>query len=340
MAETELFAVLPDGTEVQKITLRSGNMRCAVLTYGGTLQSLEVPGTDGEPVDIVLGFDTLEGYGGQTNYIGGLVGRYANRIAKGRFALNGKEYALCANNGENHLHGGQVGFDKRVWTVETLEDDRLTLTLFSPDGEEGYPGNLNVRVTYRLSENALRLDYEAVSDQDTLCNLTNHAYFNLSGHNGSPVTEQELQIFGDFYTPVDEGLIPLGELAPVEGTPMDLRQPQKIGARMFDDFEQLTRTGGYDHNWALSGTAAAKAYCAETGIAMEVETTLPGIQLYVSNFPGDGLAGKGGARYLGRQGFCLETQFYPDSPNQPRFPSAVLRKGELWKHQTVFRFAK
>ena len=340
MAEVTLFDTMPDGSEIQKVTLRAGNMSCSVLTYGGTLQSLTVGG-----VDVVLGFDDLAGYQSQTNYIGALVGRYANRIAYGKFTLNGREYTLATNDGDHHLHGGKVGFDKRLWTVEDLTADRLTLSLFSPDGEEGYPGNLSVRVTYRLTEDALTIDYEVVSDADTLCNLTNHAYFNLSGHDGAPVTEQELQIFGDSYTPTDVGLIPLGAPAPVEGTPMDLRQPRKIGEGMAEEFEQLTQALGYDHNWVLNGEIAtlhpaAKVFCEETGITMEVDTTLPGLQLFVSRFPTPGLMGKGNVPYIGRQGFCLETQFWPDSPNHPDYPQAILRAGEIWKHKAVFRFSK
>jgi len=344
MNQIQFFAVLNDGTVVEKITLRCGDMSCAVLTYGGTLQSLCVPGADGQIKDVVLGFDTLDEYQNQTYYIGALIGRYANRIAGGRFVLNGKEYVLNKNNGENHLHGGNVGFDKRIWTVEMLEDDRLTLSLTSPDGEEGYPGTMQVKVTYRLTGNALCLDYEAVCDQDTICNLTNHAYFNLSGHDGHPVIEQELQILGDYYMPTDCGLIPLGELTPVDGTPMDLRLSQPIGEHIGDDFEQLTQAGGYDHNWVVNEGVGrmrriARAYCEKTGIAMDVETTLPGVQLFVSQFP-DGFSGKGGTPYSHRQGFCLETQFYPDSPNHPEYPSVVLTAGEAWKHRTVYRFSK
>lgn len=338
------FGLLPGGTPVEKIALCRGGMSCAILTYGGTLQALNVPDREGKPVDVVLGFDDLKGYREQTNYIGALVGRYANRIARGRFVLNGEEYVLCCNNGENHLHGGAVGFDKRVWTVDSVEKDRVTLSLFSPDGEEGYPGNLSVRVTYTLTEDALELDYEGVSDRDTLCNLTNHAYFNLAGHGGAPVTGQSIRILGDRYTPTDAGLIPLGELAPVEGTPMDLREAVLIGSGMNADFHQIVQAGGYDHNWAVNGDVGrlrlgARAFCPETGIAMEVETTLPGIQLYVSNFEGEGLVGKNGVRYVGRSAFCLETQFYPDSPNRPAFPQAILRAGEKWTHKTVFRFS-
>lgn len=344
MAEVSVFGYMPDGREVEKITLYRGEMSCSVLTYGGTLQALRVPDGNGRAADVVLGFDTLEGYWDQTSYIGALVGRYANRIAGGRFTLNGEEYTLCRNNGENHLHGGRVGFDKKVWTVECLEDHRLTLSLISPDGEEGYPGTLSVRVTYTLTEDGLALDYEAASDRDTLCNLTNHAYFNLAGHGDTPVTGQILQIFADRYTPTDVGLIPLGELAAVDGTPMDLREGAAIGVGMSTDFPQLVQAGGYDHNWAVNGEVgtlrpAAAARCPETGISMAVMTTMPGLQLYVSNFEGDGLVGKGGARYAGRNAFCLETQFYPDSPNQPGFPQAILRAGDVWSHKTVFQFS-
>ena len=343
MTKRVRFGTMPDGQVVEKITLRRGKLSCAVLTYGGTLQSLRVPDQTGREVDVVLGFDTLEGYWGQTNYIGALVGRYANRIARGKFTLNGREYTLAVNNGENHLHGGQVGFDKRVWTVERMEEDSLTLSLVSPHMEEGYPGTLRAEVTYTLTEEALVLDYRAESDRETLCNLTNHAYFNLAGHGDHPVVHHVLHIFADCYTPTDPGLIPLGLVA-VDGTPMDLREGLAIGAGMGTDFPQIAQAGGYDHNWAVNGRVgtlrpAARAYSPESGITLEVDTTLPGIQLYVSNFEGEGLAGKDGACYRGRNAFCLETQFYPDSPNQPDFPQAILRPGEVWEHRTVFRFS-
>nr|WP_325183484.1 aldose epimerase family protein [uncultured Oscillibacter sp.] len=339
------FGVTPDGAAVELHTLRAGALSCNVLTYGGTLQSLRVPDRDGKPVDVLLGFDSLEPYLTHDKFLGALVGRYANRIGAARFTLNGKAYPLAANdNGVNHLHGGLDGFNRRVWTVESASENRLLLSLFSPDGDQGYPGNLTVQVTYTLTAEGLTIDYRAESGRDTVCNLTNHAYFNLSGHDSGPVLDQTIQIPADRYTPTDPLSIPTGEIAPVEGTPMDLRTPAPIGARIGEDFPQLLQAGGYDHNWIPNGQpgalrTAARAASAVTGVSMEVLSTLPGIQFYTGNYLDGCPAGKGGAPYARRWGFCLETQFYPDSPNQPGFPSCVLRPGETYAHTTVFRFA-
>ena len=334
----EVFGTVEDGKEVHRITLACGRMSCSVLTYGGALQTLCVDG-----IDVVLGFDTMSGYQNQPFYIGALVGRYANRISHGRFSLNGTEYVLATNDGDHHLHGGNAGFDKRLWTVEELSADKLTLSLFSPDGEEGYPGNLKVCVTYRLTENALMIDYEGVSDADTLCNLTNHAYFNLNGHSGGDVSGHLLQICAQRYDPVDSGLIPLGDPILVEGTDMDLRTPQAIGKGMDSDEAQLVQAGGYDHNWLIDGEVgtlrpAASVSASGTELSMCVETTMPGMQLFVSRFSAQGLVGKGDTPYIGRCGFCLETQFFPNSPNRPDVPQALLRAGERMHHRTVFRF--
>ena len=339
------FGVTPDGAAVELHTLRAGALSCNVLTYGGTLQSLRVPDRDGKPADVLLGFDSLEPYLTHDKFLGALVGRYANRIGAARFTLNGKAYPLAANdNGVNHLHGGLDGFNRRVWTVESASENRLVLSLFSPDGDQGYPGNLTVQVTYTLTAEGLTIDYRAESGRDTVCNLTNHAYFNLSGHDSGPVLDQTIQIPADRYTPTDPLSIPTGEIAPVEGTPMDLRTPAPIGARIGEDFPQLLQAGGYDHNWIPNGQpgalrTAARAASAVTGVSMEVLSTLPGIQFYTGNYLDGCPAGKGGAPYARRWGFCLETQFYPDSPNQPGFPSCVLRPGETYAHTTVFRFA-
>jgi len=339
------FGVTPDGAAVELHTLRAGALSCNVLTYGGTLQSLRVPDRDGKPVDVLLGFDSLEPYLTHDKFLGALVGRYANRIGAARFTLNGKAYPLAANdNGVNHLHGGLDGFNRRVWTVESASENRLLLSLFSPDGDQGYPGNLTVQVTYTLTAEGLTIDYRAESGRDTVCNLTNHAYFNLSGHDSGPVLDQTIQIPADRYTPTDPLSIPTGEIAPVEGTPMDLRTTAPIGARIGEDFPQLLQAGGYDHNWIPNGQpgalrTAARAASAVTGVSMEVLSTLPGIQFYTGNYLDGCPAGKGGAPYARRWGFCLETQFYPDSPNQPGFPSCVLRPGETYAHTTVFRFA-
>lgn len=338
------FGVMPDETAVELLTLENGSLSCCVITYGGALQSLTVPDRDGRPTDILLGFDTLEDYLRQDKFLGALVGRYANRIGGACFSLNGKDYPLPANDGKNHLHGGPQGFDKKVWTVEALTENAVTLSLLSRDGEEGYPGNLTVRVTYTLTADALEIDYRAVCDADTLCNLTNHAYFNLSGHDSGPVEEQVIQIFASSYTPAAAGSIPTGELAPVEGTPMDLRRELPIGERIGEEFGQLKLAGGYDHNWVLDGPAgelrpAARAISPRTGIVMEALTTMPGVQFYTGNYLDGCPRGKGGAPYANRWGFCLETQFFPDSPHHPAFPSAILRAGEVYAQKTVYRFS-
>ncbi len=337
------FGRMPDGTQVDKLTLRDGAFSCEIITYGGAVRSLVVPDRNGDPVDVVLGFDTLEDYMAQDKYMGALVGRYANRVGGARFTLNGVEYKLAANDGKNSLHGGNVGFDKQVWTVEGLTGNSATLSLTSPDMQEGYPGTLKVEVTYTLADGALRIDYRAESDKDTVCNLTNHSYFNLSGHDSGSVEGQYIWLNASRYTPAAPGSIPTGEIAPVEGTPMDLRRARPIGEHIDDPFDQLAMAGGYDHNWVIDGwdglfRLAANARSPDTGIAMEVSTTLPGVQFYAGNYLDGCPAGKGGAPYGKRHGFCLETQFFPDSPNKPGFPSCVLKAGEEYRSTTVFRF--
>ena len=345
MTSATPFGRMPDGAAVEHYTLSAGDLSCGVITFGGSLQSLRVPDRTGKPIDVLLGFDTLEPYLSHGKSMGALVGRYANRIGGASFSLNGHAYPLAANNnGVNHLHGGLVGFNKRVWTVEDAGKNRLILSLFSPDGEEGYPGSLTVRVTYTLTEEGLTIGYRAECGGDTVCNLTNHAYFNLSGHDSGPVLDQTIQLLADRYTPTDPLSIPTGEIAPVEGTPMDLRQPAPIGARIGEDFPQLLQAGGYDHNWIPNGEPGtlrpiARAASSVTGISMEVLSTLPGVQFYTGNYLVGCPAGKGGAAYANRWGFCLETQFYPDSPNHPNFPSCVLRKGEVFDHTAAFRFS-
>lgn len=339
------FDKLPDGTDVELLTLKNGNLSCGILTYGGTLQNLIVPDKNGNPTDVVLGYDTIADYQKNPGYIGALVGRYANRIDHARFTMNGKEYPLYANDGVNHLHGGKVGFDKKIWTVEAQTENSVTLSLVSPDGEEGYPGTLKVQVTYRLTEDALELEYEAVSDKDTLCSMTNHAYFNLSGQNSGTHYDQLMQIFAEKYVPVVAGAIPTGELADVAGTPMDFRKPTPIGQDIRSDFHQLQLTGGFDHNWCIDNAdgslrVAAKTHSPKTGITMTTETTKPGIQFYAGNYMFEITSkGKGGAAYDTHWGFCLETQYYPDSPNQPSFPSAWLAAGEKYTSKTVYRFS-
>ena len=339
----EFFGRMPDGTQVDRITLRDGPCSCEIITYGGAVRSLIVPDRDGRPVDVVLGFDSLEDYMAQDKYIGALVGRYANRIGGAKFTLNGVEYPLYKNDGENSLHGGLVGFDKQVWTVEALTDNSVTLSLVSPDMQEGYPGTLRVEVTYTLADGALRLDYRGSADRDTVFNPTNHSYFNLSGHSTGSVESQDIRLYASRYTPTVPGSIPTGEIAPVDGAFMDLRHTQPIGACIDEDFEQLAMAGGYDHNWVIDGwdgtlRPAARAWSPDTCILLECLTTLPGVQFYAGNFLA-GETGKGGAVYARRCGFCLETQFFPDSPNQPNFPSCVLKAGEEYRSSTVYRFS-
>ncbi len=349
-ADRRVFGQMPDGAVVEELTLRAlgpGDDKyvCKIITYGGAVRSLTMPGRDGNPVDVVLGFDTLEDYRAQDKYIGALVGRYANRIGGARFTLNGVEYPLAANDGANSLHGGNTGFDKQVWTVEEFGGSSAVLSLVSPDGQEGYPGTLSVRVGYTLSDGGLAIKYWARCDRDTVCNLTNHCYFNLSGHASGPVTGQYIRVAASRYTPTRPGSIPTGEVAPVDGTPMDLRRAQKIGDHIDAPFEQLAMAGGYDHNWVIDGcgkrplSCAAAAWSPDTGIAMDVSTTLPGVQFYAGNFLKGCPAGKGGAAYGDRHGFCLETQFYPDSPNRPGFPSCVLKAGEEYHSTTIFSFS-
>lgn len=342
MAVSVPFGVMPDGTTVEQYTLSNRALSCDILTFGGSLRALRVPDRTGKSVDVLLGFDTLEPYRTHGKSFGALVGRYANRIGGARFTLNGTVYPLVANNnGVNHLHGGGLGYNRRVWKAESASDTALTLSLFSPNGEEGYPGDLLVRVTYTLTAEGLTIDYEARSDRDTVCNLTNHAYFNLSGHDSGPVLDQTIQLLADRYTPTDPLSIPTGEIAPVDGTPMDLRQPTPIGAHIGEDFAQLRQAGGYDHNWIPNGEGLrpiARAASPVSGISMEVLSDLPGVQFYTGNYVEGCPAGKGGAAYGKRWGFCLETQLFPDSPNHENFPSCVLRAGETFRSTTSFRF--
>ena len=339
------FGHMPDGTLVELLTLRDGACTCEIITYGGAVRSLTVPDRNGAPVDVVLGFDALDDYRHPKNGCqGALVGRCANRIGGAKFSLNGKEYPLSANDGVNSLHGGPTGFHTQVWTVEALNENSVVLSLSSPDGHEGYPGALDVRVTYTLKGGALTLNYWAKSDRDTVCNLTNHSYFNLSGHSSGSVERQYIRLYASRYTPTDPGSIPTGKIAPVKDTVMDLRRAQPIGACIDEPFEQLVFAGGWDHNWAVDrwdGTlrSAAWAWSPDTGIAMETFTTLPGVQFYSGNSLDGCPAGKGGAPYARRWGFCLETQYFPDSPNNPHFPSCVLRAGETYRSTTGYRFS-
>jgi aldose 1-epimerase len=339
---------LPDGRAVDVVTLRNrSGIEMTVLTYGGIIATLKTPDRTGAIDDIVLGFDDLASYADKSPYFGCLIGRYGNRIAKGRFVLDGKMNTLATNNGANHLHGGVKGWDKAVWTAEPSQDARsvnVLLTHTSPDGDEGYPGAVKARVRYTLTEdNRLIVDYEATTDKPTVINLTQHSYFNLAGARANDILGHQLQLNAASYTPVDDGLIPTGEIAPVVGTPFDFRALTPIGERINGDHQQLVRGKGYDHNFVLtrSGTGLAEAARVVeplTGRTLTITTTEPGIQFYSGNFLDGTLKGKGGRVYPHRSGFCLETQHYPDSPNQPKFPTTVLRPGETYKTQTVFTF--
>ncbi len=336
-----------DDKAVHLITLRNvKGMEATILTFGGIILTLQAPDRTGAVDDIVLGFNDVKSYAASTNpYFGSIIGRYGNRIAKGQFTLDGTTYKLATNNGPNHLHGGNRGFDKVVWNYDLNQDANgvsAILTYTSPDGEEGYPGAVKARVTYTLTgDNRLIVDYHATTDKPTVINLTQHSYFNLAGSRADNILDHELQINADRYTPVDSTLIPTGELASVEGTPFDFRKATKIGARINESHPQLGFGKGYDHNYVLtrSGTGlaeAARVYEPLTGRTLTITTTEPGIQLYTGNFLDGTLTGKGGRVYPHRGGFCLETQHYPDSPNQPKFPSTVLRPGEEYKTQTIF----
>jgi len=338
----EAFGKTADGKNVDLYTLTNANgLKAEIMTYGSIVTSLQVPDRDSNLADIVLGYDTLDEYIKASPYFGAIVGRYGNRIAKGKFTLNGVEYSLATNDGENHLHGGIKGFDKVVWNAETIETDAgpaLKLTYLSKDGEEGYPGNLNCTVIYTLTnDDEFKISYEAETDKPTVLNLTHHGYFNLAGHNSGDILGHELMLNADHFTPVDEGLIPTSEIKSVKGTPMNFTKPMPIGSRIAEV------KGGYDHNYVLnkpddSLTLAASVYEPKTGRVMEIFTTEPGIQFYSGNFLDGSNKGKG-AVYNKHNGFCLETQHFPDSPNKPNFPSVVLKPGEKYTHLTVHKFS-
>ena len=337
----QLFGRLPDGRAVRQFTLTGGRISCDVLDYGATLRALRVPDRGGRLRDVVLGFDRMEDYLSQDSHHGATIGRFANRIGGAGFRLDGKDYPLAANDGRNHLHGGVYGFDRQLWTVTDASESGVTFSLLSPDGQEGYPGSLRVTVRYALDEGALTLEYRAETDKPTLCSLTNHAYFNLNGHADGEVLGHTVQIRADCYTPSDAGAIPTGEILPVDGTPMDLRRETPIGAQIDADFSQLQQAGGYDHNWVPNGSGLREVAAARgerSGIRMRVFSTQPGLQFYTGNYLGGDPAGKGGAVYRRRCGFCLETQAFPDAPNKPQFPSAALRPGETYRQTTVYRF--
>lgn len=349
MIEKFPFGKTGAGTPVDQFKLSSSKgVEVSIIPYGGIVTSIRTPDRNGRMADIALGFPSLDGYLGSHPYFGALIGRYGNRIAKGEFKLNGQTYKLAKNNNGNSLHGGEKGFDKVVWNVKDVRNEAseqsLTLTYRSPDGEEGYPGNLDVTVRYSLNESGeLKIEYSAVTDKPTVANLTNHTYFNLAGEGEGDILGHLLTVNADRYTPVDSGLIPTGEFAPVEGTPFDFRKPTAIGARIEADHPQLKAGGGYDHNYVLNRTGEGMSLAARvaepgSGRTLEVETTEPGVQFYCGNFLDGTLKGKSGRVYGKRSGFCLETQHYPDSPNQPSFPSTTLEPGRELKSVTVYRF--
>ena len=344
----EAFGKTTDSTPVDLYTLVNAKGSSVKITnFGGIVVAICVPDRDGKLGDVALGYDKLEDYLKATPYFGALIGRYGNRIAKGKFTLDGKEYTLAVNNGPNALHGGKLGFDKVVWKATpkvTRAGATLTLEYLSKDGEEGYPGNLNVKAVYTwTNKNELKLDFTATTDKDTIVNLTNHSYFNLAGAGSGDVLKHEVQINSTKLVPVDSTLIPTGELKPVAGTPFDFTTPHAIGERIGANDEQIKFGGGYDHCWALDkadGKLNVAAMVTEptTGRVLEVLTTEPGLQFYTGNFLDGSNIGKGGKAYQFRNAFCMEPEHYPDSPNKPQFPSCVLKPGQTYKHTMVYRF--
>ncbi|MDR1341879.1 MAG: galactose mutarotase [Prevotellaceae bacterium] len=343
-----------NGQQVDLYTLANGQgMKVKVATYGGTITELWTPDREGVAGNIALGFPSLDGYRSEAflksgPYFGALIGRYGNRIGNAKFTLDGVEYTLAVNNGANHLHGGINGFDKAVWSAEEVREAEavgVKLSYLSKDGEESYPGNLNVEVTYLLTKDSeLKIKYKATTDKLTHCNLTNHTYFNLSAGKAPDVLEHELAILADKYTAVDAGLIPAGQPTEVEGTPFDFRAPHTIGERINDDNEQLKNGGGYDHNFVLSSgggelALAAVAYEPLSGRVLEAYTTEPGVQFYSGNFLDGSLVGVGNVQYGKRSGFCLETQHFPDTPNRPDFPSTELQPGQTYTSETTYKFS-
>jgi len=344
------YGKLKTGQPVDQYKLtNSSGVEVTVITYGARIQSLRVPDARGQFADIVLGFDNIEGYQTTNPYFGAVVGRYGNRIAKGKFSIDGKAFTLAKNNGDNALHGGLQGFDKVVWSAKEMKaadgSPAVELTYVSKDGEEGYPGKLTATIRYTLTDaNEVRLEYTAVTDKKTPVNLTNHTYFNLGGEGNGTIVDHRIQLNADRFTPVDAGLIPTGELRAVAGGPFDFRQPHAIGERINAAEEQIKLGKGYDHNYVLNGQAGtlrqiARVTEAKSGRVLEVSTMEPGVQFYTGNFLDGTVKGKGGKVYGHRFGFCLETQHFPDSPNQAKFPSTILAPGATYKTTTVWKFS-
>ncbi|MFG2022134.1 aldose epimerase family protein [Streptomyces sp. NPDC048825] len=346
----ELFGRLADGTEIHRWSLENGGTRLKVLSYGGIVQSLEIPDRHGHYANVSLGFAAIEDYVASSPYFGALIGRYGNRLAKGRFTLDGQTYQLDVNDDENSLHGGATGFDKRVWDVEPFtagSDMGLVLHHTSVDGEMGYPGTLRTKVTYTLTRQGdWRIDYEATTDRTTVVNLTSHVYWNLAGEGNGSVHDHELDIAASRYTPVDPGLIPTGEPAEVAGTPFDFRRTKTVGENLREAHQQLLYAKGFDHNWVLDKGVTAKPERIarlrdpHSGRTLEISTTEPGLQFYSGNFLDGTLVGTGGTIYRQGDALCLETQHFPDSPNKPEFPSTTLRPGQTYRSATVHSFGR
>lgn len=346
--KSESFGKAPDGTPVELFTLTNSNGVSAQITnYGGIITTLNVPDKNGEFEDVVLGYYTLEEYLKKSPHFGCLVGRFGNRIAKGKFTLDGVEYQMAINNGPNHLHGGLVGFDKKVWTPEMITEDdgaALKLTYLSPDGEENYPGNLNVEAVYSLNDqNELILTFKAMTDKTTVLNLTHHSYFNLKGHGNGDILDHEIQFNSSEFVAIDSTSIPLGPLMNVANTPFDFLKSKPIGKDIEADHEQIKNGGGYDHSFVVDGyDTKLKLACTvrepASGRMMEVWTTEPAVQFYTGNFLDGSITGKDGKIYSKRYGFCLEAQHYPDSPNHPEYPTTVLKPGEVYDQTTIYKF--
>ena len=339
----QAFGNASNGTSVDIYSLKSGRLEVGIITYGGIIQSLKVPDRTGKSQDVVLGFDSLDRYAnGNTPYFGALIGRYSNRIAGGKFQLEGGIYSIPQNNGPNALHGGTRGFDKVVWKAKQISHG-VELTYISPDGDQGFPGTLTVVVRYTLAGHDLKIEYSATTDKNTVVNLTNHSYFNLAGQGNGDILHHQIKINASRYTPVDANLIPTGELATVEGTPFDFRNAAAVGARINDNNDQLKKGNGYDHNWVLDSdgkfSEAAEVYEPFSGRVLQVLTDQPGMQFYTGNFLDGTIIGKNGKAYRQRAALCLETQHFPDSPNHANFPSTELKPGQRYHTITIFRFS-
>jgi aldose 1-epimerase len=341
------FGKMPDGTEVELYTVWDGRIGSAFSSeatfcnFGARLVSMKVPDRTGRVADVVLGYDSLALYLADKAYLGAIVGRYGNRIASGRFSLDGKEFQVPQNDATNALHGGPVGFDQAVWQAKVIADG-VEFTLVSPDGDQGFPGTLTLTVRYTFHTGVLKIDYTATTDAPTIVNVTNHAYFNLAGEGSGTILKHEISIPAEHFTPINAALIPTGELTPVEGTPFDLRKATPIGRHIEDDHEQLKLAGGYDHNFVLGNPGemkfAARVSERTTGRVLTVETTEPGVQFYTGNFLDGSMPNRRNGRYVKRSGFCLETQHYPDSPNQPGFPTTTLQPAETLRSTTIYSF--